>query len=328
MTTRLEDQRGRRKRKLRISLTDRCNFRCPYCMPETPEWLPREELLSYEELLTLTELFVSRLGISHIRLTGGEPLLRKDIARLITAMQALRELGLQRLSMTTNGILLSDHAQNLKDCGLDDVNVSLDTLHPARFAELSGGRGSPDQVLAGIYAARHAGLPVKLNTVVIRGYNEDDILPLAAWAMAQQLPLRFIEFMPLDGGSRWDDSKVVKEAEILETLATAYQITTEPRGTDPATYYRLNGDYRLGVIPTISNPFCSNCDRLRLTATGELYACLFSKTGCDLRSPLRNETSETDLASLIRTHVWHKEAGYALKPGYVERPITMHALGG
>lgn len=328
MSTALTDQRGRSKHKLRISLTDRCNFRCPYCMPETPRWLPREELLSFEEITRLAGIFVTRLGITNIRLTGGEPLLRKDLAALISALQPLREHGLERISMTSNAALMPAHAPRLKAAGLDDVNISLDTLDEQRFAELSGGRGKPGEVIAGIEAAISAGLPVKLNSVVMRDHNEQDVIPLVEWAMERSLPLRFIEFMPLDSGQEWNRSKVVSEDEILDVLGDRYRIEQQPASSDPATYYLINNEYRLGVIPTISKPFCRSCDRLRLTATGELYACLFSATGRDLRSPLRDGADDERLEATIRGHVWHKEAGYALNPGYVERPISMHALGG
>ncbi len=324
----LSDQRGREKHKLRISLTDRCNFRCPYCMPEDPVWQPRERLLSFEELERLSTLFVTRLGITHIRLTGGEPLLRKNIEHLVSRLQLLREQGLQRISLTSNGILLPKLAGKLQQAGLDDVNISLDTLDAERFLRLSGGRSTPQEVIDGIHAARAAGLRVKLNTVVIRGYNDADVLPLLEWAIKEDLPLRFIEFMPLDGSGQWSRDKVVSEEEILATVGRSYQVERLAAGKEPATYYRLNEHYSLGIIPTISNPFCKSCNRLRLTATGELYACLFSATGRDLRGPLRESASDQQIEQIIRGHVWTKEAGYAVSQGYVERPITMHALGG
>lgn len=324
----LEDRHGRSKRKLRISLTDRCNFRCPYCMPETPRWLPREELLSFEEIQHLSGLFVQRLGISQIRLTGGEPLLRKDLHKLVASLQSLRELGLRRVSLTSNAVLLPQQADQLRTAGLDDVNISLDTLNAERFARLSGGRGKVQEVLEGIHAAREAGLTVKLNTVIMRGINEQDILPLLDWAMRESLPLRFIEFMPLDSGHEWNADRVVRESEILAAVREKHQLEAQPASSDPASGYILDGHYRLGIIPTISNPFCKRCDRLRLTATGELFACLFSASGRDLRSPLREGADDEAMEAIIRGHVWHKEAGYALKPGYVERPISMHALGG
>lgn len=324
----LADKHGRIKRKLRVSLTDRCNLRCPYCMPEHPRWLPKSTLLQRDEWLRLMRLFVTELGITQLRLTGGEPLLRPDLEDLIEDLQALRKPGLDRISLTTNGLGLAERAKSLKQAGLDDLNVSLDTLDPAHFLRLSGGRGHLDQVLKGIGAAHAAGLPLKLNTVVLRGYNEGDILPLTRWAMTANLPLRFIEFMPLDGRGQWSADKVVSEADILKSLATEFKLEQQTRGNDPATYYTLNGRYPVGIISTVSNPFCASCDRLRLTATGELYACLFSAKGRDLRSPLRDGATDADLAQIIRGHVWHKEAGYAAQPGYADRPLSMHALGG
>ena len=324
----LVDQRGRSKQKLRISLTDRCNFRCPYCMPEDPTWLPREDLLSFEELSRLARLFVTKLGINQIRLTGGEPLLRKDLERCVAELDALRPLGLQRISLTSNGILMPNMAEKLKASGVDDVNISLDTLDAERFLKLSGNRSHPDEVVAGIDAAVSAGLKVKLNTVIIKGYNEQDILPLTEWAIARNLPLRFIEFMPLDGNGHWSEDKVVSEQDILSVLETKFDIEKQAATNEPATYYQIDGHYQLGVIPTISNPFCQSCNRLRLTATGELYACLFSAQGRDLRESLRSSMTDDEIEQLIRGHVWHKEPGYAVSQGYVERPITMHTLGG
>jgi cyclic pyranopterin phosphate synthase len=323
----ISDRRGRIKRKLRISLTDRCNFRCAYCMPETPDWAPKEQLLGRGELERLAGLFVARLGITQFRLTGGEPLLRTDLEACIADLGRLRASGLERISLTTNGALLSRRAASLRSAGLDDLNVSLDALQPQRFHELSGGRGAVDHVLDGIEAARRAGLPVKVNTVVVRDHNDDQILSLAAWACTQGIPLRFIEFMPLDGHGAWSRRRVVTEAEILEKLRTRFDVEPTPRTSEPATYYRLNGKYQLGIISTISNPFCASCDRLRLTATGELYSCLFSRQGRDLRTPLRQGADDAMLETVIRGHVWNKEPGYAAN-GYVERPISMHSLGG
>ncbi len=323
----ISDRRGRIKHKLRLSLTDRCNFRCAYCMPETPEWAPREALLSPDELLRLTSLFVHRLGIRELRLTGGEPLLRADLESLIARLGHLRAHGLERISLTTNGSLLSRRASTLKHAGLDDLNISLDAMHPDRFRALSGGRGDILDVLAGIDAARQAGLPTKVNCVVVRNYNEDQILPLARWAQSQAIPLRFIEFMPLDGQGSWTHQRVVLEAEILDILRPHFEITALPRTSEPATYYSLDGSFRVGIISTISNPFCSSCDRLRLTATGELYSCLFSAEGRDLRLALRSGEPDDAIESVILGHVWKKEAGYAAS-GYVERKISMHALGG
>lgn len=322
----LADARGRVKRKLRLSLTDRCNLRCLYCMPEHPQWLPKAELLRQEELLTLASLFVADLGIADIRLTGGEPLLRRDLVPIVELLNTLRPLGLQRIALTSNGVLLARHAAALKAAGLDDLNISLDVRTPERFRALTGGEVQP--VLEGIDAARAAGLAVKLNSVVIRGYNEAEVLPLADWALAEGLTLRYIEFMPLDGRGFWHHSKVVSEDEIIATLRTGHALQRLPRGEDPATYYQTEDGQRIGVISTVSRPFCTSCDRVRLTATGTLFPCLFSETGPDLRSPLRAGASAQTLQALVRDGIWQKEAGYIAKPGYVERPLTMHAVGG
>jgi len=312
----LRDSHGRVKRKLRISLTDRCNFRCRYCMPEQPSFLPRNRLLSRGELRELARVFVAELGITQIRLTGGEPLLRRDLPDIVADLGALRPLGLERISLTTNGALLERRIVALREAGLDDLNVSLDARTPEAFRALTGAPVEP--VLRGIEAART--LPLKINTVVIRGYNDREILPLARWALDEDLELRFIEFMPLDGRGFWSRDKVVTEVEILEVLAPHFPIQPLPRDASPAARYRL-GAGALGVISTISNPFCASCDRVRLTADGALYACLFSARGTDLKGP-------GDVAARIRAAVWNKEAGYVAHPGYVQRAITMHHLGG
>lgn len=322
----LADARGRIKHKLRLSLTDRCNLRCVYCMPEEPKWLPREQLLGADEILRLARLFVTELGIRDIRLTGGEPLLRAEVVEIVARLNALRPRGLERIAMTSNGIRLPQRAAELRAAGLDDLNVSLDAFTPETFRRLTGGEVAP--VLRGIEAARAAGLPVKINSVILRGHNEDEVLPLVRWAVAENLTLRFIEFMPLDGRGYWNAERVVREDEILARLQPHYAITPEPPTDDPAHYYDLDGHYRLGMISTISKPFCRRCDRVRLCSTGTLYACLFSASGADLRTPLRAGADDAALKETIRRHVWHKEAGYAERPGYVERPITMHVMGG
>jgi cyclic pyranopterin phosphate synthase len=327
MQPRLQDQHGRSKRKLRVSLTDRCNLRCPYCMPDHPQWLPKAQILRREELLRLLTLFVTQGGIKELRLTGGEPLLRRDLAEIIRECGQLRERGLERISLTTNGLLLPQHAEKLAEAGLDDLNVSLDALGEEAFARMSGGHGSPQQVLAGIRAVRDAGLAVKINSVIIRGYNEHEVLPLVRWACAEDVPLRFIEFMPLDGRGEWTAERVISEAEMLAPLRAEFQLEAQPETDEPARYYRVNQRYMLGVISTISKPFCKRCDRLRLTATGELYSCLFAERGRDLRALLRGDATDAEILASIRGEVWNKGKGY-LANGYVERPISMHALGG
>lgn len=321
----LIDQHGRRKRKLRISLTDRCNFRCRYCMPEHPQWLPKSQVLTIEEIVQLARVMV-RDGITHIRLTGGEPLLRRGLVECVSALNALRPLGLERISMTSNASLLAPLAPQLKAAGLDDLNISLDSVDPATFLHMTGRTLAP--VVDGIDAAVAAGLPVKLNAVLLREDNGAQIVALVEWARARGLPLRFIEYMPLDAPGRWQREQVVSEADILDALRERFDIAAIPRSNDPATRYRLDGRYEIGIISTVSNPFCASCDRLRITATGELYTCLFSATGKPLREMLRAGASEESLLEAIRDAVWHKDRGYAAKQGPVERPLTMHAMGG
>lgn len=321
----LQDRFGRSKRKLRLSLTDRCNFRCRYCMPEHPQWLPGRELMDRQELLRLATLFVDA-GIEEIRLTGGEPLLRKDVVACVAALSRLRERGLKRLSMTTNGSRLPALLDDLIEAGLDDLNISLDAVDEVRFQALTRSPLAP--VLAGIERARDSGIAVKLNAVLIQDYNDDQILPLVAWARSRQLPLRFIEYMPLDEPGRWQADQVVSEARILDTLAQHHHVQALPRSSNPATQYRLDGDYTVGVISTVTRPFCASCDRLRLTANGHLYTCLFSRQGHDLLTPLRSGEDDRALRQRITQRVWHKDAGYAATPGPVARLITMHGMGG
>ncbi|TCV91892.1 cyclic pyranopterin monophosphate synthase subunit MoaA [Luteibacter rhizovicinus] len=325
MTSHLTDRHGRTKRKLRISLTDRCNFRCTYCMPEHPDWLPRSSLLERDEIVRLAGLFVDE-GITQIRLTGGEPLLRRDLLECVEAIDALRARGLQRLSMTTNASRIAPKARQLVEAGIDDFNVSLDAVDPDTFRALT--RREIEPVLDGIDALAAAGANVKLNAVVIRGSNEKDVVPLLEWAMARRLPLRFIEYMPLDAPGHWQRTAVVTEQEILDAIGATHRVQTQERGHDPATPYLIDGEYPLGIISTVSNPFCSTCDRLRITATGELYTCLFSPVGMPLGTRMREGVDDEALLTQLRRAVWLKDAGYASHPGPVERPLTMHAMGG
>lgn len=322
----LLDSFGRSKKKLRISITDRCNMRCHYCMPEDPEWLPRNQILSFEELLHLAGLFVRELGISNIRVTGGEPLLRKGVVDFVASLQDLRAQGLERVSMTSNATLLGRHAAGLKEAGLDDINISLDAMTPELFQRMTKSELTP--VLSGILAARDAGIPIKLNAVVIRDENEQEVLPLVAWAHEHGLPLRFIEFMPLDGKGGWKPERVVPEAEIIALLQQQYAVEALPRTREPARYYRLDGDYQIGVISTVSNPFCASCDRVRLTATGEVFPCLFSPKGAELKQSLRAGASDAELVEHIREAIWHKGKGFVEVAGYVQRDASMHTLGG
>ncbi|WP_198148851.1 GTP 3',8-cyclase MoaA [Luteibacter yeojuensis] len=321
----LIDSHGRTKRKLRVSLTDRCNFRCTYCMPEHPAWLPRASLLGRGEILRLAGLFVDA-GIDQIRLTGGEPLLRRDLVECVRAIDSLRERGLRRLSMTTNASRIAPVAAALVAAGIDDFNVSLDAVDPAAFRALTKREVAP--VLDGIRALADAGAAVKLNAVVVRGGNDTQVVPLLEWAMQQGLPLRFIEYMPLDAPGQWQRGAVVTEAEMLAAIGERHAVEALPRGNDPASPYRVDGHYPLGIISTVSHPFCASCDRLRITATGELFTCLFSAVGTPLGARMRDGAGDDELNTTIRRAVWLKDAGYAAHPGPVDRPITMHAMGG
>jgi len=321
----LIDRHGRTKRKLRISLTDRCNFRCTYCMPEHPDWLPRASLLERDEIVRLAGLFVDH-GIDQIRLTGGEPLLRRDLLECVRAIDGLRARGLARLSMTTNASRIAPKARELIAAGIDDFNVSLDALDPETFRRLTRREIAP--VLDGIDALADAGANVKLNAVVIRGDNEKDVVPLLDWAMARGLPLRFIEYMPLDAPGHWKRDAVVSEAEILDAIRVTHRVDVVPRSHDPATPYLVDGHYPLGIISTVSHPFCATCDRLRITATGELFTCLFSPVGTPLGARMREGIDDEALAAQVARAVWLKDAGYASRPGPVDRPLTMHAMGG
>ncbi|HZP11459.1 MAG TPA: GTP 3',8-cyclase MoaA [Nevskiaceae bacterium] len=320
----LIDRHARVKRKLRISLTDRCNFRCRYCMPERPQFMRKKELLARAELVALARLFVED-GVEAIRVTGGEPLLRPDAVDCVADLDALRAIGLTRLSLTTNASKLADKLESLRDAGLDDLNISLDAIDPARFRDMRGHAIEP--VLDSIAEALRLAAPFKVNTVLIRGGNDDQILPLARWAIERGVELRFIEYMPLDAPGTWSAGDVVHEDEIVRTLRSAHRVERLPRGHEPSTPYLVDG-HRVGIVSTISNPFCSSCDRLRLTARGELFTCLFADSGTELGTPLREGASREALRDRIRVAVWNKDAGYAERRAPIERPLLMHAMGG
>lgn len=283
-----------------------------------------------EEIIKIATLAVTQLGITHIRLTGGEPLLRKDVVEITQALAALKTQGLEKLSMTSNAARLHEFAEPLKAAGLDDINISLDAIDPALFLQLTKAPLQP--VLTGIAAAKGAGIPVKINAVLMQGQNEQQILPLLQWAHAEGVELRFIEFMPLDSGHRWDESKVVTETEILDIVSAEQDVKVLAKGHEPATRYELTGGPNkgqvFGIIPTISHAFCGSCDRIRITATGEIFACLFAQTGTELLPLLRGGSSDGNIIAAIRGDVKTKHRGYIDHPGYVERPITMHAMGG
>ncbi|HEX5475052.1 MAG TPA: GTP 3',8-cyclase MoaA [Vicinamibacterales bacterium] len=302
-----EDRFGRPLRSLRISVTDRCNLRCQYCMPE-PEyvWLPRESLLTFEEIGTLVDAFVMG-GVDRVRLTGGEPLLRRNLPALIEAL-ASRE-ALRDLALTTNGVLLAPQADRLRAAGLHRITISLDTLHPDRFRELTR-FDAHAAVLAGIDAALRAGFAsVKIDTVVIRGRNDDELVPLLDFARARGAEIRFIEYMDVGGATGWSMADVVPRRELLARLAAHYgPIAPLNEGTSaPAERYRLPDGTVFGIIASTTDPFCATCDRSRLTADGLWLLCLYARSGLDLRRPLRGGATPEELLHLIRT-VWHMRA--------------------
>lgn len=285
---------------LRVSVTDRCNLRCRYCMPEREYvWLPKESILTFEEIARLVGVFAS-LGVAKVRLTGGEPLLRHDLPTL-TAMLA-RIPGVRDLAMTTNGLLLAKLAEPLRQAGLGRVTVSLDTLRPERMRDLARTDKHTD-VLAGIAAARAAGFPLKLNTVVIRGVNDDELVDLIEFARSHQAEVRFIEYMDVGGATGWSAEQVFSQREMLARLSAHYgTITGVTEGRDvtaPAERFRLPDETTFGIVASTTAPFCRSCDRSRLTADGTWFLCLYAERGVDLRDPLRSGASDSEVADLI-----------------------------
>jgi cyclic pyranopterin phosphate synthase len=330
----LRDRFGRVATDLRISLTDRCNLRCTYCMPaEGLDWMPHEQVLSDAEVVRLVRIGVERLGITTVRLTGGEPLLRRDLEQLVADLAALEPRPV--IALTTNGIGLARRAAALAAAGLDRINISLDTLEPDTFATLTR-RRRLDDVLAGVRAAREAGLdPVKINTVLMRGLNDHEAVPLLKWAMAEGVQLRFIEQMPLDAQHAWQRSTMVTAAEIWDRLNAHLPLVEDPadvlaRGSAPAELFRVaaTGD-TVGIIAAVSKPFCGSCDRVRLTADGQIRTCLFSRTESDLRAPLRSGASDAELADQWLAAVAGKQAGHGIDdPSFLQPDRPMSAIGG
>jgi GTP 3',8-cyclase len=301
------DTLNRPLHSLRISVTDRCNLRCQYCMPEEEyTWLPRQTLLTFEEIATLTELFTD-VGVDKVRLTGGEPLMRRDLPRLIRRLTENRRL--KDIAVTTNGILLGDQAQSLYDAGLHRVTVSLDTLRPERFRALTK-RDSFQQVLEGIESVVRIGFPqLKLDTVAMRGFNDDELANLIEYGKRVGAEVRFIEYMDVGGANDWSADKVLSRAMILRSLSERYGVI-EPvieHSSAPAQRFRFPDGTTFGIIPSTTTPFCSTCDRSRLTADGMWFLCLYAKHGIDLRRPLRSGVSREDLSSLLRS-VWRSRA--------------------
>jgi cyclic pyranopterin phosphate synthase len=330
----LVDPFGRTVRDLRISITDRCNFRCTYCMPEEGmKWLPREDLLTFEEIERLARVFVERFDVDGLRLTGGEPTVRAHLPVLVEKLAGLRMANGAKpdLSITTNGATFRLVAHELRDAGLDRVNISLDSLRPERFHAMTR-RDEFHRVLDGIAAAQEAGFsPVKLNVVLQRGVNEDEIVDFAAFGRAHDVHVRFIEFMPLDASGAWRADDVVGQDEIVAVIDAVYPL--EPvagRGAAPADRWRYaDGLGDVGVIPSVTKPFCGDCDRVRLTAEGQFRTCLFETREFDLRALLRGGGTDDDLAAEIERAVGTKWAGHAIGRVTFRRPNrSMSQIGG
>jgi len=330
----LIDTYGRVHRDLRVSVTDRCNLRCTYCMPpDFAAWLPGEHLLSIDEMLTVIEVAVEQ-GVTNIRLTGGEPLLRPDLVEIVRRINALPSPP--RISLTSNGLRLAELAEPLAAAGLERVNISLDTLDRERFAKLTF-RDRFNDVIAGIEAAQSAGLrPLKVNTVLMRGVNEDEAIPLLRHALANDWSLRFIEQMPLDPGGTWDRGEMVTSAEIFAMLSTAFDLVAVPtRGSAPAEEFTVNGGpATVGIVASVSKPFCAACDRLRLTADGQIRNCLFAREETDVRTTLRDSSLNEDerrarIAGLFASTVLAKLPGHGINdPSFVQPDRPMSAIGG
>lgn len=328
---RLIDSFGRVHNNLRISVTDRCNIRCFYCMPaENVEFMPREQLLSFEEIERVARIGTT-LGIDRIRLTGGEPLVRRDLHKLIARLTAVS--GIIDIGLTTNGVLLGEQAQLLRDAGLKRLNISLDALDPEVFRKVTR-RDSYDKVIEGINAARRAGFsPIKLNAVSIRGLTESQIIPFAELARDTDTEVRFIEFMPLDADAAWQHDKVLVASEIIDILQAEFgQLMPVPSANPsaPASDYEFaDGKGRIGLIASVSQPFCSSCNRFRLTAEGKLRNCLFSLEETDVRDLLRNGGTDEAVADAMLTCVAAKKPGHEINSvDFVQPDRPMYSIGG
>lgn len=328
----LLDTYGRIATDLRVSLTDRCNLRCTYCMPEEGlQWLAKPELLTDDEIVRLVEIAVAELGVTDVRFTGGEPLLRPGLVSIVERCAALEPRP--KLSLTTNGIGLERTAEALRQAGLDRVNVSLDTLDPEVFQRMTRRKRHAD-VLRGLAAARQAGLtPVKINAVLMPGLNDAEAPDLLAWAMEQEYELRFIEQMPLDAQHGWQRDGMITAGDILASLRSRFTLTAEgedARGSAPAERWTVDGGgYRVGVIASVTRPFCRACDRTRLTADGQVRNCLFATEESDLRAALRAGATDAEVAALWRTAMWGKKAGAGIDdPSFVQPDRPMSAIGG
>ncbi|MGW2054798.1 GTP 3',8-cyclase MoaA [Streptomyces sp. NPDC001840] len=328
----LIDTYGRVATDLRVSLTDRCNLRCTYCMPEEGlQWLGKSDLLSDDEIVRLVHIAVTRLGVDEVRFTGGEPLVRPGLVGIVERCAALEPRP--RMSLTTNGLGLKHTAAALKAAGLDRVNISLDTLRPEVFKALTR-RDRHKDVIDGLRAARDVGLtPVKINSVLMPGLNGDEAPELLAWAIEEGYELRFIEQMPLDAQHGWKRDSMITAGEILDSLRTRFRLTPEgegARGTAPAERWIVDGGpHRVGVIASVTRPFCRACDRTRLTADGQVRTCLFAREETDLRGALRSGAPDEEIARIWRLAMWGKKAGSGLDdPSFLQPDRPMSAIGG
>ena len=333
MTLLLKDSYGRTIRDLRVSLTDRCNFRCFYCLPHgEPPIAPKEQMLSYEEIEYVCDIFVE-LGIEKIRLTGGEPMMRKDIEIIIGKLAKLKLKGLRDLALTTNGFFLPDRAQGLKDAGLDRITISLDSLKRDVFRQMTG-VDVLDRVLQGIEAAKKVGLqPIKINAVIVRGHNEEEVADFAAFAREHDVKMRFIEFMPLDSGHDWSREDVVSGREIREQISERFPLVPLDvnRGSETASRYRFadGAPGEIGIIAPVTEPFCGACSRIRLTADGQIRTCLFSTLEHSLRDVVRDGASRLEIIDFIEGVVMKKEPRHFINdPTFVAPSRSMSFIGG
>ncbi|MEM4312301.1 MAG: GTP 3',8-cyclase MoaA [Nitrososphaerales archaeon] len=327
----LMDSFGRRASKLRISVTDRCNFRCDFCMPLNPVWLPHSEILTYEEITRITKILVN-LGIRKVRLSGGEPLVRKDLEILVNMLNKIYEI--ESISMTTNGALLEEKARVLKDNGLKSVTISLHSLKPELYDSITRTKNMFYKVLRGIEEAKRVGLKVKINCVVTRNCNDNEVLDFAKLAYEGNINVRFIEYMPFDGNKLWDIEKVVSGDEILERIKSHYPLVKLPRehGSTAENYAFKDGSKGgIGIISSITKPFCKDCDRIRLKADGKIVPCLFSNDEYDLKPLLRGGASDEEIAQFIKESFWKKSEGVEamIKKNLVLKHIrSMYTIGG
>ncbi|HYN25002.1 MAG TPA: GTP 3',8-cyclase MoaA [Pyrinomonadaceae bacterium] len=329
----LKDSYNRTIRDLRVSVTDRCNFRCFYCLPHgEPPIAPKEQMLSYEEIEYVCDIFVE-LGIEKIRLTGGEPMMRRDIETIISKLAVLKAKGLLDLALTTNGYFLPDRAQSLKEAGLDRITISLDSLKRDVFKQMTG-VDVLDRVLSGIEAAKQAGLqPIKINAVIVRGHNEDEVADFAAFAREHDVKMRFIEFMPLDSGHEWAREQVVSGREIRERINDQFPLVPVDayRGSETSSRYRFadGAPGEIGIIAPVTEPFCGACSRIRLTADGQIRTCLFSTIEHSLRDVVRTGATRPEIIDFIETVVMKKEPRHYINdPGFVAPSRTMSFIGG